>query len=113
VRLPFVDSVDKAYQAVRQINHAAEVDGKRPLVFTTVVNMDVLAVLRGMQGHADGHVRHLHRTAGAELGIKSNHRVGRFSDASKSKEYHDRIEAINFTLDARRRPDAQDLEGPT
>jgi regulator of PEP synthase PpsR (kinase-PPPase family) len=24
--------------------------------------------------------------------------VGRFSDASKSKEYHDRIEAINFSL---------------
>jgi regulator of PEP synthase PpsR (kinase-PPPase family) len=24
--------------------------------------------------------------------------VGRFSDVSKSKEYHDRIEAINFSL---------------
>jgi len=34
----------------------------------------------------------------AELGIKSNHRVGRFSDASKSKAYNDRIEAINFSL---------------
>jgi regulator of PEP synthase PpsR (kinase-PPPase family) len=34
----------------------------------------------------------------AELGIKSHHRVGRFSDVSKSKEYHDRIEAINFSL---------------
>jgi regulator of PEP synthase PpsR (kinase-PPPase family) len=33
-----------------------------------------------------------------ELGLKSNHRVGRFSDVSKSKEYHDRIEAINFSL---------------
>jgi regulator of PEP synthase PpsR (kinase-PPPase family) len=33
-----------------------------------------------------------------ELGLKSNHRIGRFSDASKSKEYHDRIEAINFSL---------------
>ena len=32
------------------------------------------------------------------MGIKSNHRVGRFSDASKSKEYHDRIDAINFSL---------------
>ena len=46
VRLPFLDSVDKAHQAVRQINHTAELEGKRPLVFTTVVNMDVLAVLR-------------------------------------------------------------------
>ena len=33
-----------------------------------------------------------------ELGIKSNHRIGRFSDVSKSKEYHDRIEAINYSL---------------
>jgi regulator of PEP synthase PpsR (kinase-PPPase family) len=33
-----------------------------------------------------------------ELGIKSNHRIGRFSDISKSKAYHDRIEAINFSL---------------
>jgi len=33
-----------------------------------------------------------------ELGIKSHHRVGRFSDVSKSQEYHDRIEAINYSL---------------
>jgi [pyruvate, water dikinase]-phosphate phosphotransferase / [pyruvate, water dikinase] kinase len=45
----------------------------------------------------------------AELGIKSNHRVGRFSDVSKSKAYHDRIEAINFS-GARRRPINRDLE---
>jgi regulator of PEP synthase PpsR (kinase-PPPase family) len=34
----------------------------------------------------------------SELGLKSNHRVGRFSDVSKSKEYNDRIEAINYSL---------------
>jgi regulator of PEP synthase PpsR (kinase-PPPase family) len=34
----------------------------------------------------------------AELGMTSNHRVGRFSDVSKSQEYTDRIEAINFSL---------------
>ena len=33
-----------------------------------------------------------------EFGIKSNHRIGRFSDVSKSRAYHDRIEAINFSL---------------
>jgi len=33
-----------------------------------------------------------------ELGVKSHHRVGRFSDVSRSKEYTDRIEAINFSL---------------
>ena len=100
VRLPFVDDADKAWQAVRQINHAADVDGVRPLVFTTVVNMDVLAVLRAeckgmlidMFGTFISPLEH-------ELGMKSNHRVGRFSDVSKSQEYHDRIEAINFALE--------------
>ena len=33
-----------------------------------------------------------------EFGIKSSHRVGRFSDAARSQEYNDRIDAINFSL---------------
>ncbi len=99
VRLPFLDSVDKAHQAVRQINHPAEVEGKRPLVFTTVVNDEVLDVF---QHHCRGMLLDMFGTfvqpLEEELGIKSNHRVGRFSDASKSKAYHDRIEAINYSL---------------
>ena len=34
-----------------------------------------------------------------ELGLKSNHRVGRFTDISQSKAYNARIEAINFSLE--------------
>jgi regulator of PEP synthase PpsR (kinase-PPPase family) len=83
VRLPFLDSVDKAHQAVRQINHTAEVEGKRPLVFTTVVNDEVLDVF---QHHCRGMLLDMFGTfvqpLEEELGIKSNHRVGRFSDAS-------------------------------
>jgi regulator of PEP synthase PpsR (kinase-PPPase family) len=45
VRLPFTDTVDKAHQVVRQINHTAEMEGKRPIVFTTLVNMEVLKVI--------------------------------------------------------------------
>ena len=39
VRLPFTDTIDKAHQAVRQINHTAETEGNKPIVFTTLVNM--------------------------------------------------------------------------
>ena len=46
VRLPFIDSVDKAHQVIRQINHAATVEGTRPIVFTTLVNMEILAVIK-------------------------------------------------------------------
>jgi regulator of PEP synthase PpsR (kinase-PPPase family) len=101
IRIPFVDSVDKAHQAVRQILHTGEIEGRKPIVFTTLVNMEVLTViLDGCKGKTmlmdmfGTFVNPLEQ----ELGIKSNHRVGRFSDASKSKEYRDRIEAINFSL---------------
>jgi regulator of PEP synthase PpsR (kinase-PPPase family) len=101
IRIPFVDSVDKAHQAVRQILHTGEIEGRKPIVFTTLVNMEVLTViLEGCKGKTmlmdmfGTFVNPLEQ----ELGIKSNHRVGRFSDASKSKEYRDRIEAINFSL---------------
>lgn len=101
VRLPFVDTVDKAHQAARQINHAAEIDGKRPIVFSTLVNMEVLKVIEeSCSSQAmllDMFGMFVHPLEN-ELGLKSNHRIGRFSDASKSKEYNDRIEAINFSL---------------
>ncbi len=99
IRLPFTDSVDKAHQVVRHINHVAEVEGKRPIVFTTLVNMQILAVIKK---DCNGMLLDMFGTfvspLEAELGIKSNHRVGRFSDASKSKAYDNRIEAINFSL---------------
>ena len=86
---------------MRQVQHTAQIEGKKPIVFLTVVNMDVLRVISaGCQTAAM-----LHDMFGTfvhplevELGIKSNHRIGRFSDVSKSKAYHDRIEAINFSL---------------
>jgi regulator of PEP synthase PpsR (kinase-PPPase family) len=99
IRLPFVDSVDKAHQAVRQINHTAEVENIKPIVFTTLVNMEVLEVIRaGCKGMLLDMFGTFFNPLEEELGVKSHHRVGRFSDVSKSKEYHDRIEAINFSL---------------
>lgn len=99
VRLPFVDSPDKAHQAVRQINHVGELEGKRPLVFTTLVDKEVLGIIRnGCKGMLMDMFGTFVQPIETELGIKSHHRVGRFSDVSKSQAYHDRIEAINFSL---------------
>ncbi len=99
VRLPFIDSIDKAHQVVRQINHTATVEGKKPIVFTTLVNMEVLKVIQdGCQGMLLDMFGTFVHPLETELQIKSHHRIGRFSDVSKSKAYHDRIEAINFSL---------------
>ncbi len=99
VRLPFVDTVDKAHQVVRQVNHTAEIEGRRPVVFTTLVNVEVLQVIEeGCKAMVLDMFGTFVRPLEIELGMKSSHRVGRFSDVSKSQAYHDRIEAINFSL---------------
>ena len=46
IRLPFVDTVDKAHKAVRQINHTGQIEGKRPIVFTTLANTEVFEVVK-------------------------------------------------------------------
>ena len=100
VRRPFIDSVDKARDVQREIEETAEREGKRPIVFITLVNDEVREVIARQD--SKGLVLDMYRTfvepLEVEFGVKSNHRVGRFSDAAKSQEYNDRIEAINFSL---------------
>jgi regulator of PEP synthase PpsR (kinase-PPPase family) len=38
VRMPFIDTVDKAHQVVREINDYAKTSGLKPIVFTTLVD---------------------------------------------------------------------------
>ncbi len=100
VRLPFIDTVDKAHQVVRQINHAGAHDQKKPIVFTTLANEEVLKVITdNCQGMLMDMISTFVNPLEVELGMKSNHRIGRFSDSSKSAQYQSRIEAINFSLD--------------
>ncbi len=100
VRRPFIDSLDKAWAVQAEIGQTAEREGVRPIVFITLVNDEIREVLTSPEGK--GLVLDMFRTfvepLETEFGIKSNHRVGRFSDAAKSQEYNDRIEAINFSL---------------
>jgi len=99
IRLPFVDSEEKLQQAVTQINLTAEKEGVRPIVFTTLAKDELLDILAL---NAKALIMDMFSTfvkpLELELNLKSNHRIGRFSDISKSKAYHDRIEAINFSL---------------
>ena len=100
VRRPFIDTVEKAHVVVGEINDTAEREGKRPIVFITLINDEVRAIVTSER--CTGLVLDMFRTfvepLEVEFGVKSNHRVGRFSDASQSAEYNERIEAINFSL---------------
>jgi regulator of PEP synthase PpsR (kinase-PPPase family) len=100
VRRPFIDSEDKAWAVVAEINDAFQREGKRPIVFITLVRDDVRGILNdeSCKGLVLDILRAFVEPLEAEFGVKSNHRVGRFNDASQSTEYHERIEAINYSL---------------
>ena len=97
-RIPFVDTMEKADQAANVIETQAQEDGKRPIVFSTLVNTKILERIKRVQAlHLDmfqTFVEPLER----ELGVKSSHTIGRFHHATDTDAYKNRIEAINFSL---------------
>jgi [pyruvate, water dikinase]-phosphate phosphotransferase / [pyruvate, water dikinase] kinase len=98
VRLPYIDTVEKARTAVLQINHTCETEGKRAIVFTTLVNEAVLAEFNHCNGLMLDMFSTFVKPIEEELTLKSSHRVGRFGDVAQSQGYQARIEAINYSL---------------
>lgn len=96
VRLPFMDTVEKARDAVTQINEAAISDGKRPLVFSTLI----LPAVRNIIEQSDALFLDLFEMfivpLEAELGVSSSHAVGRSHAADKN--YNSRMDAVNYAL---------------
>ncbi|CAN5719040.1 pyruvate, water dikinase regulatory protein [soil metagenome] len=98
IRLPFIDTIDKAYDAVRKINEALVTDGNRPIVFSTLVKTDLADVVFKSKGMHMDLIQTFVAPLEQELGVKSTHTIGRSHNIADSEEYKNRIEAINFSL---------------
>lgn len=98
VRMPFIDSVDKAHECVHAIRAVRARDGLRPIVISTLVDATTAGIIRGADAlHLDFFAAFIAPLEN-ELGVKSTHAVGRFHGRASSSDYSARIEAINFTL---------------
>jgi len=98
IRLPFIDTLDKAYDAVRKINEAAIADGQRPIVFSTLVKAELSEVIQRAHAMHMDLIQTFVAPLEHELGVKSTHTIGRSHNIVDSEEYKNRIEAINFSL---------------
>ncbi|MDE2003475.1 MAG: kinase/pyrophosphorylase [Betaproteobacteria bacterium] len=98
ITIPFVDSVEKVADAVRQVNATAAAEGKRPIVVSSVVDEAMSEMIRR---DADALTLDMFQIfiqpLEAELGAKSSHAAGRSHGVANSHEYFARMEAINFT----------------
>lgn len=98
VRLPFVDSIDKARETLQRIDEARVTDGRRPIVFSTLVPPAINAEIRKANALVLDLFQSFVEPLERELGINSTHTVGRSHGAADTETYKDRIEAINFAL---------------
>jgi regulator of PEP synthase PpsR (kinase-PPPase family) len=96
--LPFINTTERAQQAVSRINDAARLMPERPLVFSTTVDDGIRAVLRSANGlFLDLFDSYIPVIEG-ELGLASSRTVGRVHGMADSEGYRSRIDAINFAM---------------
>ncbi len=98
IRLPFIDSVDKAHDAVRRINESFTAEGRRPIVFSTLVKADLSEIIHSATAMHMDLIQTFVEPLELELGTKSTHTIGRSHNIADSLDYKNRIEAINFSL---------------
>ena len=98
VTLPFIDTEDKAHEAVRRINAAGEGKAPKPLVISTLVQPDLRAIVKNAEGmHLDIFDAFLEPLA-AELKQEPTFALGGAHGMSDIDVYMKRIEATNFAL---------------
>jgi [pyruvate, water dikinase]-phosphate phosphotransferase / [pyruvate, water dikinase] kinase len=97
ITIPFVETVEQAEQVVQKIYESFQDDGQRPLVFYTIVNIQVRKIIAKSVGinynFLDQFVAPLEKV----LGVPSKPEKHR-THSIHEKTYDIRIEAVNYAL---------------
>jgi regulator of PEP synthase PpsR (kinase-PPPase family) len=96
--LPFIDSLDKAREAVQQINQTGGADGVRPIIISTLANTEIAAEV----GKANALFLDCFQIFIAplenELGERASHEIGRTHNLNDIVNYYKRMESVNYAL---------------
>jgi hypothetical protein len=98
-RMPFINTVEKAKEAALKINEVGKETGVRPIVFSTLVEGSLTGTFNE---YCTAFVIELFRSfvgpLERELGVPSDHSVGKSHQIGDQERYNRRIDAINYTL---------------
>ena len=98
-RLPFLDTPEKMAEAVQHINSAMDENELRPIIFSTLVNSELLEQMRrDCKALVLDFFDAFNAPLEAELGIKASHVMGRSHGIGNFADYTARIEALNYAL---------------
>ncbi len=98
ITLPFVDSLDKANAAVKRINAVGREQGARPIVFGTLVQDELRAPFKHVEGLFLDFFETYLGPLEQELQVESSHTVGRAHGMADVTAYDQRMEATNYAL---------------
>ncbi|HEX9644113.1 MAG TPA: pyruvate, water dikinase regulatory protein [Acidimicrobiia bacterium] len=94
---PFVDTPAKIAGVVAEIDEMAQRE-ERPIVFSTLSDPDLQAVLARCDGLVIGMFGQSVQDVSAELGMAPSRRVGRYHGIADAASYELRLDALDFTL---------------
>lgn len=97
--LPFVDTEQKARQAVGRINDAADRDGAPPIIFDTIVNQQIRSIIAASNGVLMDIFSTFLAPLEKALGSKSGLTVGRSHNRNTELLYQNRIDAVNYAME--------------
>jgi regulator of PEP synthase PpsR (kinase-PPPase family) len=98
VRIPFVDTMDKARDVVVRINRNAEDNGTQPLVFSTLVQEEIRDCVETSKAFTLDMFHTFIKPLEDELGVRSSHITGKSHGVGLDESHKDRIDAVNYAL---------------
>jgi len=97
VRLPYVDTEERARHAVEQIDAAFARDGHRPIIFDTIIDQRLRQILAASAGSMFDIFTTFLAPLERAIGAQSSFTVGRFH-GPQSSLYHARIDAVHYAM---------------
>ena len=97
--IPYVDTLDRADEAVNQINLAHQRDGVKPLVFDTIVDPVIRERLNGADAFNLDIYEGLISKIADEIKVQPAPHTGHAHGDVDSENYKSRIDAVHFALD--------------
>ncbi|HEX9855323.1 MAG TPA: pyruvate, phosphate dikinase/phosphoenolpyruvate synthase regulator [Acidimicrobiia bacterium] len=94
---PFVTTTEQAAEIAAEIDAMAE-EGRRPIVFTTIVDVETRRVLDESKGFVVGVYDEVVAQVGEALAMEPGRRVGGYHGIRDMHEYQVRLDAVDFTL---------------
>ncbi|MGI8739384.1 MAG: posphoenolpyruvate synthetase regulatory kinase/phosphorylase PpsR [Gammaproteobacteria bacterium] len=96
--IPYVDSREKAASVAEQIDRAADQDGRRPIVFSTLADPELRSLVVNSKGLILDLFHAFLNSLEMELEAKPLERGERSHRLTDAQKYESRMDAINFSL---------------